>query len=77
MFYPCVIKNEGAELNEKKYTIKYKEELIGFFDVEADNEEQAEEEFWRLINRGEICFDRLEMSDSDVSIVYPSNNIHK
>jgi hypothetical protein len=46
------------------YKIVHTEELVGWFYVEADSEEEAIEEYNRQVNNGEIDFSDLEMVDS-------------
>ena len=54
----------------KEYAIVYKESLLHTFYVEADSEEEAEEEFDRLVENGEIDFSDGEIYDTSTS-VYP------
>lgn len=46
------------------YKIIHKEELIGWFYVEANSEEEALEEFNFQVNDGQIDFSDMEMVES-------------
>ena len=46
------------------YKIIHREELIGWFYVEADSEEEALEEFSFQVNDGQIDFSDMEMIES-------------
>lgn len=50
--------------NKKKYKITHTETLIDYFDVEAENEQDAIDVFRKMVNNGEIDFSRAEMLDS-------------
>lgn len=52
----------------KEYTIIYKEEVVHTFYVTANSEEEAEEEFDRLVEEGEIDFSRGEVYDTSINI---------
>lgn len=57
----------------QKYRIVHREELVGYFDVEADSKEGAVEEFFRLINDGKIDFSDMEMVDGSDEAVLLDN----
>lgn len=46
------------------YKIIHKEELVGWFYVEADSKEEALEEFGFQVNNGQIDFSDVELIDS-------------
>lgn len=46
------------------YKIIHKEELIGWFYVEADSEEEALDEFDFQVNDGKVDFSDMEMINS-------------
>ncbi len=48
----------------KTFKIVHREELVGWFYVEAENEAAALEEYNRKVNNGEIDFSDMEMVDS-------------
>ena len=54
---------------KKKYTIIYNETVTHWFDVEAESEEEAETEFIRQVNDGEIDFSYGEITDSSIEVV--------
>lgn len=54
---------------KKKFTVIYNETLTHWFDVEAENEEEAEKEFNRQVNDGEIDFSYGEITDSSIEVV--------
>lgn len=49
----------------KEYLITYKEHLVHSFYVKADSEDEAMEEFDRLVENGEIDFSGGEVYDTD------------
>jgi len=49
----------------KEYLITYKEHLVHSFYVKADSEDEAMEEFDRLVKNGEIDFSGGEVYDTD------------
>lgn len=49
----------------KKFKIVHREELVGFFYVEADTPEEALDKYHEKVNNGEIDFSDMEMIDSD------------
>lgn len=49
------------------YDIKYTETNIGWFEVEADNEIDAERKFWEGVNSGAYDLLRTEIMDSDAT----------
>lgn len=53
---------------KKKYTIIYNETLTHWFDIEAESEEEAEKEFNRQVNEGEIDFSYGEITDSSIEV---------
>lgn len=54
---------------KKKYTIIYNETVTHWFDVEAESEEEALDEFNFQVSNGEIDFSRGEVTDSSIDIV--------
>lgn len=46
------------------YKIIHKEELVGWFFVEANNEEEALAKYEAMVNNGEVDYSDLEMVDS-------------
>lgn len=48
----------------KEYRITHKEELIGYYYIEAQTEAEALEKFSRMAANGEINFSDMEMTDS-------------
>lgn len=52
----------------KTFTIKYTEEYTGYFDVEAEDEDAALEEFENLASEGKINFGKLQMTDADIEV---------
>ena len=48
-----------------KYQIEYQETNHGFFDVEADNENEAIDKFWEMVGTGEIDLLNTDIADSD------------
>jgi hypothetical protein len=54
---------------KKKYTIIYNETVTHWFDVEAESEEEALDEFNFQVDNGEIDFSRGEVTDSSINIV--------
>ena len=59
------------------YEIEYTETNVGYFDVEADNEEDALNEFWRLVGEGEVDLldTSIEEADASVSRWYIPENV--
>ena len=55
------------------YKIKHKEELIGWFYVEADSEEEALDEFDFQVNDGKVDFSDMEMINSSNEAVLDKN----
>lgn len=53
---------------KKIYKVTYTEELIHTFYVDADSPEEAEKEFNKLSNNGELDFSYGEVVDSTVTI---------
>lgn len=49
----------------KRYTIIHTETLVGHYDVEAENEDEAFKAFCRMVGNGEIDFSDLELVASD------------
>lgn len=49
----------------KEYKITHREELIDYFYVEANSEDEALDEFYRKIDNGEIDFGDMEMVGSE------------
>ena len=54
---------------KKTFTIIYNETLTHWFYVEAESEEEAEKEFYRQVNEGEIDFSDGEVTDSSIEVV--------
>lgn len=54
---------------KKKYTIIYNETITHWFDVEAESEEAAMDEFNRQVENHEIDFSHGEVTDSDTEVV--------
>lgn len=52
-----------------KYTIRYTETNVGYFDVEAPDELAAIDEFWYLVGEGRIDLLRTEIMESDADVV--------
>lgn len=52
----------------KTWTICHREELCGYFDIDAETPEAAMEEYYRLADEGKIDFSKLEMIDSSDEI---------
>lgn len=46
------------------YKIIHKEELIGWFYVEANSEKEALAEYEAMVNNGEVDYSDMEMVDS-------------
>lgn len=53
----------------KRYTIIYNETITHWFDVEAESEEEALDEFNFQVDNGEIDFSRGEVTDSSIEVV--------
>ena len=53
----------------KTYTIEYTETNVGYFDVEAESEEEALDEFWYQVGEGHIDILRTQIMDSDAVVV--------
>ena len=49
----------------KTYKIVHKEELVGWFYVEADSPEEAIEQWRYKVDNGEVDFGDMEMVDSE------------
>lgn len=54
---------------KKKFTIIYNETVTHWFDVEAENEEEAEKEFACQVDNGEIDFSDGEVTDFSIEVV--------
>lgn len=54
------------------YKIVHREELVGWYWVEADSEEQALEEYQYQVSEGKIDFNDLEMVNSSDMAVFES-----
>lgn len=52
----------------KTYTIEYTETNIGYFDVEAESEEEALDEFWYQVGEGSIDLLRTQIMDSNAVV---------
>ena len=52
-----------------EYKIVHREELIGWFYVEADSEEEALEKYEEQVNNGQIDFSDMEMVNSEDTVV--------
>lgn len=53
----------------KTYTIEYTETNVGYFDVEAESEEEALDEFWHQVETGYIDLLRTQIIDSNAAVV--------
>lgn len=47
------------------FDIKYTETNVGWFEVEADSEEEAEDKFWAGVGSGEYDLLKTEVMESD------------
>lgn len=56
------------------YTIKYTETNVGYFDIEADSDDDAIDEFWRLVCDGDINLLNTCIEDSDAVISHRWND---
>lgn len=54
---------------KKKYTIIYNETVTHWFDVEAESEEEALDEFNFQVDNGEIDFSDGEVTDSSLKVM--------
>lgn len=52
----------------KIYEIRYQETMQGFFEVEAENEEDALKVFWDEVGEGRIDLLDTEMLESDATV---------
>ena len=52
-----------------EYKIIHREELIGWFYVEADSEDEALEVFYDDVNNGRVDFSDIELVDSSDTAV--------
>ena len=52
----------------KTYTIEYTETNIGYFDVEAESEEEALDECWYQVGEGSIDLLRTQIMDSNAVV---------
>ena len=52
----------------KKFEIRYEETMVGFFEVEAETEQEAIEQFWYEAGEGKIDLLDTEMLDSKAEI---------
>lgn len=52
-----------------EYKIIHREELVGWFYVNANSEEEAIEEYHHMLSNGEIDFSDMEMVDSEDTAV--------
>ena len=66
---PPQSKSVPKEPEKKQFEICYKETLVGYFDVEATDETNAIDEFWRLVETGEIDLLDTEILESEASVV--------
>ena len=67
--YPEIKRVEGVSVTAmqnpmKTWTICHREELCGYFDIEAETPEAALEEYYRQVEEGKVDFSKLEMVDS-------------
>ena len=51
-----------------KYEIRYEETLVGFFEVEAENETEAIQKFWSEAEEGKIDLLDTEMIESKAEV---------
>ena len=54
---------------KKKFTIIYNETVTHWFDVEAESEEEALDEFNFQVDNGEIDFSDGEVTDSSLKVM--------
>ena len=54
---------------KRKYMVIYNETVTHWFYVDAESEEEAEAEFNRQVNDGEIDFSHGEVTDSSVEVL--------
>lgn len=58
------------------YKIVHREELVGWFFVEAESEEEALEKYHHQVNNGRVDFSDLEMVDSsDIAELAEENEL--
>ena len=61
----------------KNFRIVHREELVGYFYVQAETPEEALREWYHQVNNGEIDFSDMEMVDSsEEAIEVPKNEIY-
>lgn len=53
------------------YKIKHYEESVGYFEVEADDEDGALNKYYQMLNDGKIDFSGMEMINSSDTLVRP------
>lgn len=58
----------------KTFHIVHREELVGYFYVEAETPEEALQEWYNQVNNGEIDFSDMEMVDSSEEVQEMSEN---
>lgn len=58
----------------KTFRIVHREELVGFFYVEAETPEEAVQEWYHQVNDGKIDFSDMELVDSSDEAVEMSEN---
>jgi hypothetical protein len=58
----------------KTFRIVHREELVGYFYVEAETPEEALKEWYHQVNNGEIDFSDMEMDDSSEEAIEMSED---
>lgn len=51
-----------------KYEIRYEETMVGFFEVEAESEDEAIQKFWSEAEEGKIDLLDTEMLESKAEV---------
>lgn len=52
-----------------KFKIEHREELVGYFEVEAENESSAMDAYQHLVQEGKVDYGDMEMVDSSDKLV--------
>ena len=60
-----MIWQDNIRKNMKEYKIVHREELVGYFYVEAESKEEALQEYHRQASEGQIDFSDLELVDGE------------
>lgn len=58
----------------KTFRIVHTEELVGFFYVQAETEEEALQEWYHQVNNGKVDFSDMEMVDSSEEAIEMIDN---